>query len=200
MIVERRRRQRPAGRGAACTAATCVCSTCRSCSRPSVSCARLTVRDAAPPRLRRRRRARAPSRSAASSRRCAPGAAAPARTCARPPSIAARERLAIASAAARRARRATPRTSPRRAPRRPTPAGDQLLDVDVLEPLEHHGSRRSSRSVTTCARTSSSAGRGSVSSAASSSRICSVTSSSRTVPSARVNRRILPRAFAPSCP
>ncbi len=89
------------------------------------------------------------------------------------------------------------------APRSPKPDADRASRRLTWSRRLSITARRASRSVTTRPRTPSSAGRGSVSSATSSSMICNVTSSSRTVPSALVSRRILPRAlraFVPLTP
>ena len=96
-----------------------------------------------------------------------------------------------------RAERVAPRLGSRSrpAPRPPTPDADRASSRLTCSRRLSITARRASRSVTTRPRTSSSAGRGSVSSATSSSRIWIVTSSSRTVPSAVVKRRILPRAL-----
>ena len=151
----------------------------------------------------RRRRPRAPVRSAASWPRSAPGAAASGAYICPASSIAVGQRLRRASAS-RGAERVAPRLATRRpgAPRRPTPAADRASSTfTLLEPLEHHRAPRvalldhAARGLLRARDAAASVAR------ASSSSSCSVTSSSRTVPSACVSRRILPPGLAaPSCP
>ena len=183
-------------RGAAPTAATWCCRICRSCSRPSASWTRLMMRSA---RGARRRaalvgdlervaqllRGDADLVQPLAARRSAP----------RPRS---RVRGGVpAGRSARPARRA--RRGPAPAPAAPAaPLASRrpsLADVDVIEPrrASPRGAAHAPRSPARALRPAPP--RGTVGRSASSSMRCSVTSSSRTVPSACVSRRILRCAF-----
>ncbi len=147
--------------GAACTAATCVLQDLQ-IVQPSERVLRALD---GPQRRRRRLHAgvgRQLQRVAQLLRgNAAPGAASRAHRCWPASSIAARSAFGrFSSRGAERARATSSDWLCASASPTVRQPPVQLLDVDPLEPLEHHGPRRSSRSATTWARTSSSASRG----------------------------------------